>query len=106
MDNETWTQWNNSLREKLGDENYSIISGDLGELLTRNNETMNRLDTQATEIETLKANNQKLSNANAQLLQQLPVIEKSSTSSEIENENDNASIDWKTFFDANGKFIR
>lgn len=103
MDNETWENWNNSLKEKLGDENYSVISADLGELLTRNNETLKTINDQKNEIAQLKNNNTKLSHANAQLLQQMPVLNINDLKKETEPLKE---FSFKDQFDEKGNFKR
>lgn len=102
MDENSWNEWNNNLKEKLGEESYSLISGELGELLTKNNESLETINKQKDEIDRLNSNNTKLSHANAQLLQQIPVA----TIKEPESETTETEFSFYDQFDKNGKFKR
>lgn len=102
--NETeWNDWNNSLKDKLGDENYTLISGELGELLTRNNSFLEEKEKQENEIANLKETNQKLSHANAQLLQSIPVANFEKPDTKKEEVKDFSFLEQ---FDEFGKFKR
>lgn len=102
--NETeWNSWNDSLKEKLGEDNYNLITGEIGELLTRNNSFLETISTKDTEIENLKSNNKKLSHANAQLLQSIPVA---NLEPQIKESEPQKEFSFYDMFDKNGRFIR
>lgn len=64
-----------NIKNILGDENYSLISGEIGSLITRNEEINKSIDNKDKEIKDLKEKNEKLVLANGSLLKQVPIKE-------------------------------
>lgn len=91
----------NSVKKKLGKENVSKISDDLGTLITDNANMNKEITEKDNEIETLKQDKENLINVNGNLLQQVSVRKKDTKTEEQENK----PIENKDIFDENGNFI-
>ena len=93
-----------SITEKLGEENASIIADDIGKLITANTQTIETINSLSEKISTLEETNQKLVAANGSLLQQIPTV------ADFEkHQNEDATEEKKTFnfkdaFDKSGYF--
>jgi len=100
MENQELNTFIDNLKEKLGDENSALISDDLGILITKNNETIQKLEDKDKEINRLSSVNEKLVSANGSLLQQVSVgIEKTS-----EDDTPKKSFNFRDAFDEKGNF--
>lgn len=100
MNNEELTKFQNSIKEKLGDENISLIADDLGELITTGTNAFNKIQEQSNEIEKLKDDKEKLIRANGKLLQQVPMSEEPKKESEVLEH----SFSFREQFDEKGRF--
>lgn len=88
-----------SFEEKLGTENYALISDDVASLITENNKTLSSIIKSNEEIEKLKKDKERLINANGALLQSIPVgFEKK------EEEKKESTFHFKDAFDEKGNF--
>lgn len=104
MTNEDLESFQNSLTEKIGQENVSMIADDIGTLITKSTNTMNELKNKDTEIEQLKEEKEKLILANGKLLQQIP-MGKDENMQEKENET-KKHFSFREQFDEKGNFIK
>lgn len=104
MTDEDLIKFTDAMQEKLGAENSALIADDIGTLITTNANTQKALRERDDEIAQLKADKEKLILANGNLLKQVPV-EHRSTSTEVENKSEEVSnITIADAFDANGNF--
>lgn len=102
MDKEFLEKITNSIQTKLGEETASIISDDLGKLITENDNTINEINSKDSEIKTLKEKNQMLVNANGSLLQQVGF--KKQEKEETKEEEKPKHFDFRNAFDEYGNF--
>ena len=101
MNNSELTNITNSFKEKLGEENYALISDDIGILLTKNSEVLEELDKKDNEIKDLSSRNEKLVSANGSLLKQVSM----GVDKEIVEVNETKkSFNFKDAFDEKGRF--
>ena len=63
-----------SITEKLGEENSSIIADDIGKLFTANTQTIETINSLNEKVNSLNETNKKLVAANGSLLQQIPAV--------------------------------
>lgn len=107
MKNEDMKKFVESIQNKLGKENSSIIADDLGTILSDNismNKTIEEKDNMIKEKEQL---NQKLVVANSSLLQQVGVPEETPKTKTSSSEGDEEEkISWDDCFDSKGKFLK
>ena len=89
-----------SIIEKLGEENAALISDDLGTLITKNSESVNRQNDYLEKIKVLEEKNEKLVAANGSLLQQIPVA----TAKEEVEEEKPKNFNFYDMFDKYGHF--
>lgn len=90
-----------SIVEKLGEENAALISDDLGTLITKNSESVNRQTEMESRIKNLEEKNEKLVAANGSLLQQIP---QTSKAVEREEEEKPKNFNFYDMFDKYGHF--
>ena len=96
----------NSIKEKLGEENTSLIADDLGMLIT-DNATMNKeIADKDKQIDKLKDDKEKLITTNGSLLQQVSMGIEPQKDEEEKKENKKEFFDFKTVFDEKGNFIQ
>ena len=101
MDTKELETITNSIAEKIGEENNSIIADDIGTLITKNTETQNKITEYENEIAKLKSTNEKLISANGKLLQQIP-MEKEMKKEEPKEEK--STFSFRDQFDEKGNF--
>lgn len=103
MTEEELNKINDSIKGKIGDENFAMIGDDLGTIITGREVMEKDIKDRDNEIADLKSKNEKLVAANAQLFKQIPV---GHTSSKQEDDDDSPTkdISLKDCFDANGNF--
>lgn len=107
MDDEKLLEITGSMEEKLGKDNFAIISDDIGLLMTGNSENLKSLEQQKATIADLESRNEKLIAANGNLLQRVPMGLKEEPVESNENSNAKTdSISLKDAFDSKGNFIR
>lgn len=100
MDNGELTAFIDNIKEKLGDESSALISDDLGILITKNNEALQKSEDKDKEITRLNDVNEKLVSANGSLLQQVSMgIDK-----KVEDDTPKKSFNFKDAFDEKGHF--
>ena len=86
MNSKTLDEITDSIKNKLGDENFSIIGDDIGMLITENNKSINTIDELNKNVSELKNKNDLLVSANSRLLSQIP-MEKDETREQAEKES-------------------
>lgn len=89
----------NGIEKKIGKENYSKMSDDIGVLLTDNESMNNTITNKDKEIEQLKNNNELLITANGNLLQQVGMGEETPP-----KEDNKPKFSLKNAFDEKGNF--
>lgn len=95
----------NSIQEKLGKENASLIADELGLLITDNAQMNKELENKDNEISKLKTDKENLQTANINLLQQIPMGDDFRKEKE-EPEEKKKPFDFRTAFDEKGNFKR
>ena len=95
----------NSIQEKLGKENASLIADELGLLITDNVQMNKELENKNEEIKKLKTDKENLQTANINLLQQIPMGDDFRKEKE-EPEEKKQPFDFRTAFDEKGNFKR
>lgn len=106
MTDEDITGFNDRVTEKLGKEQASIIADDIGILITKHTEDVKTRQAQEQKIRDLEATNEKLANANATLLRQVPMGTEPSPQKKSEPESDLSNFNLRDVFDDKGQFIR
>lgn len=89
-----------SIEEKLGKENYAIISDDIATIILANNQTNEEIVKQTENYNKLKEKNEQLIETNGILMQQIPMGEE-----EIVKDDKKEKFKFKNAFDENGNFI-
>lgn len=94
-----------SIKEKIGEENFATISDDMGKIITGRSSMEKEISERDTTITGLKEKNQQLVDANASLFKQIPTSS-SNTSSKNEDEDELplSNISLRDAFDKNGNF--
>lgn len=105
MKKEDFEKLTNSMQEKLGKENASLIADDLGKLMTDNLSMNNELDKRQQQIEKLKADKENLQDVNMNLLQQIPMGD-DNISHKDEPKEEPKKFSFKSCFDERGNFIK
>lgn len=103
MEREILCNFQNNIREKIGEENMALIADDLGIIITENENTINDLETKDIEINQLKTHNKQLIASNGNLLQQIPMG--TNDKKEETKEEEEKEINFKDLFNEKGKFI-
>lgn len=104
MNSEILKKITDSIQEKIGEDTASIISDDLGTLITENEKTLEEIKNKDDEITSLKDKNQKLISANANLFQQVG-FKKEEKEEEKENKEEKPKkFDFRSAFDEFGNF--
>ena len=105
MKNEDFEKLTNSIQEKLGKENSSLIADDLATLMTNNNSMNSELEKRNSQIEQLKTDKENLQNVNMNLLQQIPMGD-DNISHKDEPKDEPKKFSFKSCFDEKGNFIK
>ena len=105
MNSKTLDEITDSIKNKLGDENFSIIGDDIGMLITENNKSINTIDELNKNVSELKNKNDLLVSANSRLLSQIP-MEKDDAKEREENEESSRPKEFTLMdlFDDKGHF--
>jgi hypothetical protein len=103
MDNDELNKISESIKEKIGEENFAKISDDMGTLITGNTLNLESIKSQEEEISKLKDSNEKLVMANGNLLKQVP-MGKEDLSEKEEKESIPKKINLRDAFNKNGSF--
>lgn len=103
MDEKQLTKISNSIKKKIGDENFAKISDDMGTLITGNATNLEELKKREEQINELRESNAQLITANGNLLKQVPMGKEEPEDSEKESKT--AKIDLQSAFDKHGNFI-
>lgn len=101
MDNNDLERISNSMKEKLGEEDFAKISDSIGELITGNTLNLDELKNKDEQISKLKENNHQLIVANGNLLKQVPMGKEESPKDEDAKPH---KINLRDAFDKNGMF--
>ena len=102
MDEKDLTKISNSIKKKIGEENFAKISDDMGTLITGNSTNLEAIKKRDEQISELQESNKQLITANGNLLKQVPM------GSEEPEEKEDAKpqkINLRDAFDKNGNFI-
>lgn len=92
----------NSISEKLGEENSALISDDFANMMTIEKTLSDTIESLTNERDNLKDRNEKLINANANLL--LKVGTEISKPKEEEKEEEDEPFNFASIFDEKGNF--
>lgn len=105
MKKEDFEKITNSMQEKLGKENASLIADDLVSLITENNRMEKEISKRETDITKLKDDKEKLMTTNINLLQQIDMGE-DVPPHEIKNKEteEKPNYNFKNAFDKKGRF--
>lgn len=95
-----------TIQEKLGKENSSIIADDLGTLITDNANVNKALKEKDALIDKLKKDKEVLINANGNLLQQVAMGEEETHINKKEEPETKQPFNFKLAFDEHGNFKR
>ena len=109
MNKEMFEELTNSIQEKLGQENVSLIADDLGKLITDNAQMNEQLKSKDDTISKLKQDKEALITANGNLLQQVAMGDESEVIKKNEKEQEDNKpkyVDFRSMFDAKGNFKR
>ena len=93
-----------SIANKLGEENASIIADDIGKLMTANTQTIETINSLNARVSTLEETNQKLVAANGSLLQQIPAVADYDKHQKEEAPEEKTAFNFHSVFDKNGNF--
>lgn len=104
MNNEVLETFESNLKEKLGDENFGLIVDDIATLRVSNNTTLEDITKKDENINKLKQDNQALLQANANLLQKIPVTDTSKSGDSEEKEITKETFTIRDLIDTNGRF--
>ena len=105
MDKKEFEKLPNSMQEKLGKENSSLIADDIGTLITDNQTMLLEIDKQKKEIERLKNDKENLITANGNLLQQVSMGVDDKPKPK-DKEDTPKKFSFKRCFDDKGNFIK
>lgn len=104
MKNEELEVITNSIKEALGEESTALIADSLGLLMSENTRVYNSIVAKDKEIDQLKEKNDRLVNANANLLQRVPIA--ASDPKEPAKEEPKKRLSLEDCFDEKGNFKR
>ena len=104
MNSKTLDEITDSIKNKLGDENFSIIGDDIGMLITENNKSINTIDELNKNVSELKSKNDLLVSANSRLLSQIPMEKEEKQEQEQKSESKPKEFSLKDLFDSKGHF--
>lgn len=104
MKNEELEVITNSIKETLGEESTALIADSLGLLMSENTRVYNSIVAKDKEIDQLKEKNDRLVNANANLLQRVPIA--ASDVKEPAKEESKKKLSLEDCFDEKGNFKR
>lgn len=104
MDDKELQRISDSMKEKLGEEDFAKISDSIGELITGNTLNLEELKNQEEQISKLKETNQQLIVANGNLLKQVPMGKDENPKDEEDAKPQ--KINLRDAFDKNGMFIK
>lgn len=98
------------IESKLGSESASIISDDLGVLITDNEAMNNEIEKRDVKIREQNDLNKKLVSANSSLLRQVGTATSDDFEVETKTKKDSKSeeekISWSDCFDSKGRFLK
>lgn len=103
MDEKELSRISDSIKEKLGDEEFARISDDMGTLITGNALNLDEIKKRDEQITKLQESNKQLISANGNLLKQVPMGRE-----ETQKEEEDAKprkVKLQDAFDKNGNFL-
>lgn len=106
MTDEDIKTFNDRVTEKLGKEQASIIADDIGIIMTKHTEDVKAREAQELRIQELESTNEKLANANASLLRQVPMGSDPEPQKKSNTESDLSNFSLRDAFDETGRFVR
>lgn len=104
MNSKTLDEITDSIKTKLGDENFSIIGDDIGMLITENNKSINTIDELNKNVTELKNKNDLLVSANSRLLSQIPMEKDEQREQAEKEESKPKEFTLRDLFDSKGHF--
>lgn len=104
MDDKDLTRISESMKERLGEDEFAKISDAIGELITGNTLNLEEIKNKEEQISKLQETNQQLITANGNLLKQVPKALDKDDAGEDEDTKPQ-KINLRDAFDKNGKFI-
>ena len=105
MKNEELEVITNSIKETLGEESTALIADSLGLLMSENTRVYNSIIDKDKKIAQLEEKNNRLVNANANLLQRVP-ISNSDNKEIVKQEEPKKRLSLEDCFDEKGNFKR
>lgn len=102
MDDKELTKISNSIKKKIGDENFAKIADDMGTLITGNSTNLEAIKKRDEQIAELRETNATLITANGNLLKQVPM---GSDEPEEKEDAKPQKINLRDAFDKNGNFL-
>lgn len=94
----------NSMQEKLGKENASLIADDIGTLITDNSAMNKELKQKDDLITKLKQDKENLIQVNGNLLQQVAMGEEDVITNKPKQEEKRTPLNFRSVFDEHGNF--
>ena len=105
MQNKDIEELEKSIKQKIGEEKYATISDDMVNLYSKVDAEVKNREAKDKEIAELKNRNEKLIEANGNLLKQIPMsYQKEKQKEETENKG-YQPIELNKVFDKNGNFL-
>lgn len=104
MDEKQLQQISDTMKERLGEDDFAKISDSMGELITGNTLNLEEIKDKEEQISKLKETNQQLITANGNLLKQVPKALDKEDAGEDEDAKPQ-KINLRDAFDKNGRFI-
>ena len=106
MQEKKFEELTNSMQEKLGKENSSLIADDLGTLITDNSAMNKELKQKDELIARLRQDKENLIQVNGNLLQQVAMGEEDTIVNKPKEEEKRKPLNFRTVFDEKGNFIK
>jgi hypothetical protein len=104
MDDNDLIRISDSMKEKLGEEDFAKISDSIGELITGNTLNLDKIKEKEAQIAKLQENNHQLITANGNLLKQVPMGKEETPKDDADAKP--KKINLQDAFDKNGNFIK
>lgn len=105
MDEQQFNETTESIREKIGDEQFAIISNEITEFKTGFNQGNSTIENQSKQIEKLKKTNEELVKSNGELFRRIPIGEDKEPDEE-KKETKKEPFDFNKMFTKSGNFIK
>lgn len=104
MDESKINEITTNMMKKLGDDSSNLILDDIGDLLTQNKASIDKINELQSKVNELEKRNVNLQNVNAKLFNQIGTeVEPQNTKKEPQDEP-KKSVSFSSFFDEKGNF--